>query len=869
MKQQYKFLKLFLFNVFLLFLCCPWAIAQSINHKWSKSFGAASGDLANAIATEYPGCIYVTGNFQGTMDVDPGMGVTNLVSPGGSDVFIAKFDTSGNLIWGKSIGTAGNEQAFAIATDTLGHIYITGYFSGTTDLDPGSAIQPAVSKGGNDVFIVHLDSAGNFVWGKSVGGTGADVGNAIVLDSFKNVYVLGNFSNTADFDPGTGIFNLSAYTNASTATDITKTDVFLAKYDTNGNFIWTKAIGGKLKDVGQAIALDGLGNIAITGTFADTVDFDPGASVANLIVTPNSSGALTNSDAFVAKYDTAGNYKWARAIGGKNPDIGQSVTMDKTGNIITTGYFEDTVDFDPGPVVQKIGSKGGSDAFISKYDALGNLVWVKTVGGILNERTYSIKADAIEHLYISGSFASSEIDFDPGANFFMVNRSVTELKNFVLKLDNGGNFHWVRQFGGGVTNVTSSAHTPCFMNLDNLGNVYTTGYFFNQIPADFDPGAPVLNLPNMGGTDCFVQRLSQNSCGAPTYTVMPKVSGCDSLTINGKTVKSSGFYSEIFANSGGCDSIVNHDLVINKSYTKTLVLTVCDSFMLDRKSYTASGIYYDTLITVSGCDSIVTLDLVVNKSSTYVMSAIACDSFIHNGHTFTNSGLYYDTLVNEVGCDSIISLNLTINNSTLATLSVTACDSFTINNITYATSGRYNIVFTSTSGCDSIIDLNLNIISLDVSVTKNAATITANAVGALYQWVDCNNNYTAIPGKTNQSFTATVNGNYAVVITRNGCTDTSDCKSVTHLTDGVEKIGADKTISIYPNPGASVYTLSAHQPLQGATVRISNITGQVVLERKELNGSTFNFDMEGLADGMYIMEIYEGGKRMQVQLVKQ
>ncbi len=188
-------------------------------------------------------------------------------------------------------------------------------------------------------------------WAKSMGGADPDYGLSIALDGSGNVYTTGFFEGTADFDPGAGVFNL---------TSAGYRDIYISKLDASGNFVWAKAMGGAFDDLGSSIAIDGSGNVYTTGYFSGTVDFDPGAGVFNL----TSAGF---EDIFISKLDASGNFVWANAMGGADPDYGSSIALDGSGNVYTTGFFEGTADFDPGAGVANLTSAGSSDIFVAKY----------------------------------------------------------------------------------------------------------------------------------------------------------------------------------------------------------------------------------------------------------------------------------------------------------------------------------------------------------------------------------------------------------------------------------------------------------------------------------------------------------------------
>ncbi|MBN4066017.1 SBBP repeat-containing protein, partial [Candidatus Amoebophilus asiaticus] len=237
------------------------------------------------------GNVCITGRLVGTADFDPGVGTANLTTEGLEDIFFAKYDSDGNYVWAKGIGSTNNDSGYGIAVDISGNIYITGVFQATADFDPGAGTTNLTAIGLEDIFFAKYDPNGNYTWSKGIGGTSSGVGIGIAVNSSGNVYITGGFLATADFDPGTDTANL---TSAGLC------DIFFAKYDTGGNYVWAKGIGSTSYDLGHGIALGGSGNVYITGRFQGTADFDPGIGTANLI----SAG---DYDIFFARYSVNAN----------------------------------------------------------------------------------------------------------------------------------------------------------------------------------------------------------------------------------------------------------------------------------------------------------------------------------------------------------------------------------------------------------------------------------------------------------------------------------------------------------------------------------------------------------------------------------
>jgi hypothetical protein len=262
-------------------------------------------------------------------------------------------------------------------------------------------------------------SAQTFEWAKSFGGSSDDTGYSIAVDASGNVYTTGCYSGTVDFDPGAG----TAY-----LTSAERTDVFVQKLDTSGNFLWAKSFGENFFDCGYSIAVDASGNVYTTGIFEGTVDFDPGAGTANLT-------SVEFTDVFVQKLDAYGNFLWARSFGGSSYDIGHSIKVDASGNVYTTGYFERTVDFDPGAGTANLTSAGSTDVFVQKLDTSGNFLWAKSFGDWFDDYGYSIAVDASGNVYTTGFF-KLEVDFDPGAGTANLT-SVGDADVFIQKLGSG------------------------------------------------------------------------------------------------------------------------------------------------------------------------------------------------------------------------------------------------------------------------------------------------------------------------------------------------------------------------------------------------------------------------------------------------
>lgn len=238
------------------------------------------------------------------------------------------------------------------------------------------------------------------------------------------------------------------------------------------------------------------------------------------------------------------------------------------------------------------------------------------------------------------------------------------------------------------------------------------------------------------------------------------------------------------------------------------------------------------------------------------ISKTVCDSYTApNGLVYTTSGVKTVFIHNAAGCDSMITINLTVNQSTASSITETACDSYTApDGQVYTTSGIKTAVIPNAAGCDSTITINLTINTFDVSVTVNSLTITSNVSGATYQWVDCDNGYLPIPGAINQSFTATANGSYAVIVTQELCSDTSVCTEINSV--GMSSEHAKAAISIYLNPISNELNIELEGNNGQVNFEILNSIGQIVFKGIFVDKTTVQ--ASNFAPGVYLIKLENG-----------
>jgi type IX secretion system substrate protein len=297
-------------------------------------------------------------------------------------------------------------------------------------------------------------------------------------------------------------------------------------------------------------------------------------------------------------------------------------------------------------------------------------------------------------------------------------------------------------------------------------------------------------------------------------TSMISPSACNSYTSPSglNTWVVSGNYTDTISTVFGCDSVIFIDLTVHGNDSSFISPIVCNSYSSPSGLYTwtNSGAYTDTVSTVFGCDSVIFIDLTVHGNDSSFISPIVCDSYASPSglYTWTNSGAYTDTISTVFGCDSIIFIDLTVHGNDSSFISPIVCDLYAspsgLN--TWTVSGTYSDTLSTVNGCDSVITINLTVYHIDTTVQILTNTLQANISGGSYQWLDCNIGYVPIVGATNQSFTPTVNGNYAVLISNGLCSDTSSCHEI--ILTGLNDYSPNSTFSINPNPVESNLIIS-------------------------------------------------------------
>ncbi len=460
--------------------------------------------------------------------------------------FITQILLSQNYQWvtgvGSSTVSAGGKS---ITYDATGNVYSTGIFAGTVDFDYGVGVYTLTAITANDLYVLKQDALGNFLWAISVSGANP-VG--IELDPTNNIVIAGKYSGTVDFDPTPSINNV---------TSVGSSGAFILKLSNSATFLWVKTFEGSGSNYPafNGLCTDVNGNIYAGGYFFGTTDLDPNAGSYPIT-------NITNYDCFYVKLDVGGNFQWGGLLSAPGSDAIHGLSADASGNLILVGNYDlGTLDADPSPAVYNLPWTSGGpcfvgcgDSFIIKLNASGSFVWAKNIGNQNADVAYRVTTNLANDVFVAGMF-SETVDFDPNpSNTFNLSApgANSNLNNYLLKLDGGGNFVWASVIAT-IPSTGFGSVFPQSLVIDNLGNVIVVGGFSANTPIDFDQGIATYTVGSFSGsgfyfhkTDAsgnFISVFTSSITGTGTITDLA-ISPCNDIFVTG------GFASNVdFDNS--------------------------------------------------------------------------------------------------------------------------------------------------------------------------------------------------------------------------------------------------------------------------------------------------------------------------------
>ncbi len=601
-----------LFLIFTFFTC----ISNAQTFQYADVIKSVGFDEALDIASDPEGNVYVAGQIE--FDADFGNNII-LTSAGKHDIFLAKYDPNGSLVWAKRAGGKGGDKIHSVALDGMGHIFCVGEFEDTSYWDGIMKHTPGM--GINDMFIAKYDTAGHAIWVRMVHGdiTGPlqTRGYGVSCDAQGNVYACGGTNGEAFFE-GNYLFTTEGDYDAT-----------VIKLTPDGDFCWAKRMGGSDSDKAYGIANDNNGHVYVTGYFAGHANF---ASAANL----NSGG---HTDAFLVKFDTSGVLQWAIAAGDTGFERGKDITININGQIVITGELQ-TGNF----AGQMAYGRGNEDMYIAAFNPDGSLGWVTPGGSEEDDMGRGVTHDANGNLYVIGDYASTG-HFPP---FTITSNGYADVF-FVKYNSTGTSVDWVRSIGGPENDRGQG------IGADMSGNIYACGMFVGASAFD------AINLTGDSLLDNFVAKIglghfcstqvsiaSQNTCNG-------LCDGSAIATVNGQGPFTYSWNTSPVQNTDSATGLCAGNYIVTT--TDALGCTSTNTITINEPPPLVVSTSHSNVNCFQSCDGTAAVNATGQAPFTFEWSTtpMETDSVIHN----ICAGTYEVTITDAAGCTTSESVTIT------------------------------------------------------------------------------------------------------------------------------------------------------------------------------------------------------------------
>lgn len=507
---------------------------SSGNLVWVYTVGGTQTDKVIDVAFDENGDVYATGNFTTTVDFDNGAGVENRTATGLSDIFLVKLSSSGVFQWVKTFGGSGYDTGSGIDFDSSGNVYVTGNFKGTVDFDPSGTGNTITSNGLGDIFVQKLDNSGNHIWTKTFGGTNEESIRGIELTPGNEILLTGYFKSTSvDFNPNSGVN--SSFSNGSN-------DLYVLKWDTNGNYLWHYAKGGTNEDYGYSISVAENGDFFVAGAFvSNSIDFGPVSTGNSYIL----GTGVTNL--YFLKFNSLNQLMWVKSLH-SDASIYPNQILNKDNRLYMAGVFSGQPDFDPGPAT--ITALPNTTNFLLKMDTIGHVLWSGFLGGGVGASQGSIAVDSLNNIYTLGHFqtflstgynqTSTTISSAGSYDISMIKLSYDPCLNYSIDIDS-------------VQNVTCG--TQGSIAAKSLNGSYPISYSWTHDNLITDSVIQV----NTAGTYC-IYGIDANNCTDSSKIIISGANSQNQFDLESEIVTSDfrpGFSNRIdlLSFNNACDSM--------------------------------------------------------------------------------------------------------------------------------------------------------------------------------------------------------------------------------------------------------------------------------------------------------------------------
>jgi len=791
---------------------------------WAVKAGGTQLDWGKAICTDKNNNIYITGQFSGTAT----FGTSTTLTASSTDIFVAKYNSSGVLQWAKKEGGSSVDRGLAIATDTIGNVIVTGDFSGSMTVGPTNLI----SAGAADVFVVKYNSQGTVKWAKKAGNIVNDRATAITTDNSGNLYIAGSFGGTVSF----GSTQLTATGGSS------DTDIFTAKLDSAGTFVWAKKGGSNAAVVEEArgIATDGSANVYVTGLFGGSASFD-GTSII-------SQGS---SDAFLVKYNNSGMVQWARSGGGLTEEEGTAVTVLPNGSVCITGFYKGSAVFGT-TTLSAFGGTADFDAFMVKYAANGNMLWARSFGRTNEDKAAGIKSDFQNNVYVTGYFRNN-ILFDQ------------------LQLNaQGYSDAFLAQINDFVVIDTLSTLTYCAGDIIPL--VYNTSITFNSsnvftawLSDALGSFANATNIGTLGATtsDTIWAALPYSLTAGTSYKI--KIEASDQPAFSAPS-----FFS----------------LTINEAPAKPQAASSTDLCLGDTLhiiEVTGQTVYWyadSTLNSVIYSGNTLSVNQVLLEDSVFYCVAEGTNGCYSQVAEITVSVHPYPVITNNLADTNNLCINaqpflmsLIPAGGTFSGAGVVSGTDNFIPSLAQAGFHTINYAFLDSFACASNYELYFDVLPTPLVSIDTASTISMTDGDTLVFHGTPQGGTFSGQGVTGNSFVGdSVLCNPCIISyvyqSLNGCSDTATI-TVT-ITNGIHHIDNMLNAVIFPNPVKDIINIQTNAlKSEPVKVQLFDISSRLVLEKSYNTNDVIELNVESLIGGVYFLKISVNDKSYNRLIIKE
>lgn len=827
------------------------------NISWSTYYGGTSDDKIHKVLTSSDG-IFICGETSSLSNIaTSGTHQTSLSQNfGTTDAFVAKFNTNGQRVWGTYFGGLEYEYGNSIAMDNSGNIIMIGTTYSSESITNGSGYQNAL-RGYTDAFLVKFNGNGDFVWSTYFGGFDQEYGNDLCVDASNNIYITGK----------TNSYDLPVLGNIHQVSNNGFNEAFLSKFNSNGSNIWTTYFGGSGDDEGNAI-MEKNGSIYLGGTTGSSDYISTFGS--NLI---NDGTSTWYKDAFCAKFDNLGNLTWAKYIGGDSDEQLYDLVLDGNENVILVGQTNSSAYLSTSGAAQT--TYGGYyDGFVSKLTSSATESWTTYMGGNDIDLISGVAVDPSNNIYTTGHSASQSSIYTNNA--YQGFKGIVD--NFIVKYTTSGSKIYGTYFGGSFDEDKSSIAIASDESIFLAGSTYSSDFiavnasyqatsngsyegFLTKFIADCIPDAPTnttaaANLAICPGTTTTLTATGTSITWFTSPSGGTQVGSGSSFTT--PVLNSNTTY---YAQANGCSASSRIAISITMKAVPTISITASTTNLCQGMPLTLNA---------TGGNNITWNNGVINGQS---FNATSTMQYIASG-TSTSTG-----------CSGSASITITVKPAPAITAnasSTTVCsgtpitlfggggNSYTWNNgisnnvpFLLHNTGTYSVTGVGSNGCSNTAQITVTADhSADPSFTRSGSSFVASNAGGIYKWLECpsmtivGNNFNFSPAN---DFTE-----YALVVSKNGCTDTSGCRSLDNI--GIVELTNSELISIFPNPGNGLLNISSKTLISG--IRIYDSAGKLSFEQQDKN-NFFQLNLVDLAAGVYVIELTLSDAVLRTKLVRE